>query len=219
MFPNSDELVFDQIFVREEYAPACRQLRKPAFILDLGANVGYASAFFASRYPGARILAVEPDPENFELCAKNLKPYGDRIKVLKGAVWPFCSRLAISHEAGDGWASQVLEPAAGEEAIVDAWNVSALLKIAGASTIDLLKVDIEGSEAALFGSYTAEWLCHVRNICIELHDDECCDNFRNALKEFEYERLEHGEFTICLNLHMSHNSKTHPAAAGGGGAA
>src|SRR5580692_25588 len=41
MYPSSDDFVFDQIFVRHEYAPVCRRLKAPRFILDLGANVGY----------------------------------------------------------------------------------------------------------------------------------------------------------------------------------
>src|ERR1041385_2632050 len=34
-------------------------------IIDLGANVGLASLYFARAYPDCRILALEPHPETF----------------------------------------------------------------------------------------------------------------------------------------------------------
>lgn len=198
--PVSDEYVFDQIFIRHEYAPVSDRLKDQKFILDLGANVGYASAFLASRYPQARILAVEPDPRNFELCCRNLKPYGDRIRVLKGAVWSQCSKLALSHELGDGMATQVMAVKRESEADVVAWDIPALLDLAHVETADLVKIDIEGSEAELFAVDAGRWLPRVHNICIELHDQHCRDVFFDALTGFDYDLAEMGESTVCLNL-------------------
>jgi FkbM family methyltransferase len=198
--PISDEYVFNELFVHHAYAPVCERLPHQSTILDLGANVGYASAYFASRYPAARILAVEPDPRNFDLCCENLKPYGDRIKVLNGAVWSCCSKLALSYSAGGGMDTQVRPAENRSEAQVEAWDVPTLLDIASVKTVDLLKIDIEGSEAELFAKNTAQWLPRVRNICIELHHQRCREHFFNALSEFHYELIETGESTICLNL-------------------
>src|SRR5215472_6313478 len=94
MNPSSDEHVFDQLFVRGEYSLVGDCLPHLRTILDLGANVGFASGCIATRYPDARILAVEPDPESYQLCVKNLAPYGGRIRILQGAVWSRCCRLA-----------------------------------------------------------------------------------------------------------------------------
>lgn len=200
MSPVSDEYVFDQIFVHHEYAPVSGRLNDQRVILDLGANVGYASAFLASRYPEARIFAIEPDPRNFELCCQNLKPYGDRIKVLKGAVWSRCSKLALSHKLGDGMATQVMAAEHESDADVMAWDIATLLNIAQVEIADLVKIDIEGSEAELFAVGTGRWLPRVRNICIELHYQRCRDIFFEALSGFDYELVEIGESTICLNL-------------------
>jgi FkbM family methyltransferase len=197
---SSDEFVFDEIFVRHEYRPICEQLRHHQVILDLGANVGYASAFFASRFPGARIIAVEPDPVNFELCCENLEPYGSRITTLKGAVWSSCSKLALSHELGDGWATQVVAAKNDVGSEVEGWDLPTLLDMCRIETVDLLKIDIEGSEAEVFCGNSASWLSRVRNICIELHDARCRETFFKALDGFDYELLEHRESTMCLNI-------------------
>lgn len=203
MFPSSDDAVFDQLFVRREYAPVCRREGEAKFILDLGANVGYASAIFASRYPAARIVAVEPDPGNYELCKRNLAPYGDRVQTLLGAVWAKRSRLALERGGGcDGreWATRVAEAAPGNQASVEAWDVDGLLEMAGADEVDLVKIDIEGSEAEVFAADTARWLPKVRNLCIELHGDKCREIFLRAMARFDYELEEHGEYTFCFNL-------------------
>ena len=45
----------------------------PGRIVDLGANIGAASVF-ATRWPNARILALEPDPGTFERLAAKHAP-------------------------------------------------------------------------------------------------------------------------------------------------
>jgi FkbM family methyltransferase len=201
MYPSSDDFVFDQIFIQHEYGAICDAVKNASLIMDLGANVGYASALFASRYPSARIVAVEPDPGNYKQCTDNLAPYGPRVRALNGAVWARCSKLALARGGCDGrdWAVQVREAANGD-ANVEAWDMPALLELSGQEYIDILKIDIEGSEADVFASNTAQWLPRVRNICIELHSERCKDIFFSALSGFEYELRTQGEFTLCLNL-------------------
>src|SRR5215472_3915980 len=82
---SSDMDAFYQVIVCEEY-DCLKDISCPRFILDLGANVGYSSAYFLTCFPTSRILAVEPDPENFQICRANLAKYGDRAEVLLGAV-------------------------------------------------------------------------------------------------------------------------------------
>jgi len=167
MHPSSDEHVFDQLFVRHEYSLVGDRLADQRVILDLGANVGYASAYFATRYPEARILAVEPDPANYQISLRNLAPYGNRVRILQGAVWSHCARLALSRGSfGDGreWATQVVEAKAVSDADVDAFDIPRLLDILQEETVDLIKIDIEGSEAELFSKNTSLWLTRVRNI-------------------------------------------------------
>src|ERR1035438_2444312 len=83
---SSDISVFNEIFNFNGYA-SLRNLSSPRLVVDLGENVGYASAYFLSCFPTAKVLAVEPDPDSFELCCRNLVPYGDRAQVVRGAAW------------------------------------------------------------------------------------------------------------------------------------
>ena len=45
---------------------------KPPTIVDIGAHVGSASVFFAWRFPGAKIYAYEPSPDNAQYCEQNV---------------------------------------------------------------------------------------------------------------------------------------------------
>jgi FkbM family methyltransferase len=200
---SSDLDVFRQIFIFDEYS-CVRDIHSPYLIFDLGANVGYSSAYLLSKFPTAAVVAVEPDPANFELCRKNLAPYGDRAQIVLGAAWSKRSKLALSRGTfGDGreWATEVKESQGnGDLAVVEGWDIPSLVRLTDKQQIDLLKVDIEGSEVQIFGANSSEWLPKVRNICIELHGRQCDEMFFSSLKDFEYELSHSGELTVCRNL-------------------
>src|ERR1039458_7910 len=200
---SSDMSVLQGIFLYDEYA-CLRNISSPRLILDLGANVGYSSAYFLSCFPTATVVAVEPDPDNFELCRKNLAPYGDRVHVVLGAVWSKRSRLVLSRGTfrdGREWATQVRESeGTHDEAAIEGWDIPSLVELTGGEQIDLLKVDIERSELNVFGANSSSWLPKVRNICIELHGADCREVFLHALRDFEYDLGCSGELTVCRNL-------------------
>jgi hypothetical protein len=73
--PDGDEVVIQQpgeiavlsaILLHGEYESAS----DPA--VDLGANVGFASLFFARRHPRARVFAVEADPRTCARLVRNV---------------------------------------------------------------------------------------------------------------------------------------------------
>jgi len=218
---TSDYGVFKQIFLEREYAPL-DDIEDPRLIVDCGANVGYSSAYFLSRFPGARVIAVEPDPANVEICRRNLAGYGDRAVVLAKAVWPRSTRLTLLHygDLGDCGESgvQVCESSAangGSEwpehvhrgpnppvpsGEVDAESITAITRMAGGIPIDLLKMDIEKAELEIFRDPDREWLSNVRNIAIELHGSAARDAFADALRPYRHDSMESGELTICRNI-------------------
>jgi FkbM family methyltransferase len=201
---TSDLMAFEQIFIAEEYA-CLRDLPEVSFVIDLGANVGFSSAYFLNCFPASRVLVVEPAERNIAVCKENLAPYGLRSLVLHGAAWSECTRLCLSKDFfrdGLEWSTQVRVPSEGDIADIEAWNVAALIDIAGAEKVDLLKVDIERGEIAVFGPKSREWLPRVRNICIELHGHDCEQTFFSALADFDYDSERSGELTICRNLRL-----------------
>lgn len=75
--PVTDAWVVNEVVNRRVYQPpppADEILRRSASprIVDLGAHIGATTLLFFERFPNARILAVEPQPENAALLRKTL---------------------------------------------------------------------------------------------------------------------------------------------------
>src|SRR5260370_13577926 len=70
---SSDLYTFGDVFEQEVYRNVLRHLPECSTIIDLGANIGLVSLYLANAYPSARIVAVEPNRENFELMKTNLR--------------------------------------------------------------------------------------------------------------------------------------------------
>jgi FkbM family methyltransferase len=200
----SDLNVFSSIFVLQEYS-RLQRLDNVLLVLDLGANVGYSSAYFLSHFPDSRVIAVEPDERNAEICRMNLKLYGERALILHGAAWSECTKLCLSKDTcgvGLEWTRQVVRPCDNSAGYVEAWDVGTLIDKSRAGIVDLLKVDIERSELAVFGENARQWLPRVRNICIELHGEDCKDIFFHAMADFDYKLEYYDLLTICTNIRL-----------------
>jgi FkbM family methyltransferase len=210
-YGSSDPDVFTQIFLFEEYS-CIKDLKEPKVIIDCGANVGYSSIYFLNKYPNASVIAIEPDPENFKVCEKNLSYYDERVSLINSAIWSQKTGLIISKAENWGnayeWAMQVKECKEGQEPDIYAISIDDLLEDYGLSSIDLLKVDIEGSEAEIFAKNYENWLNKVKNIVIELHSEECEKEFFKALSMYDYELSRFGELTICKKISLKASSET-----------
>jgi FkbM family methyltransferase len=201
---TSDYAAYRQIFRDREYEKI-EAMGNANFILDCGANIGLASVFFLNHFIGARVLAVEPDPENAALCRQNLEKYGSRASVVDGGVWSHATELVVvpsEFGAGNKWGVTVRprHPLDVEYVAVKGFDISSLCQRAGEKQIDLLKIDIEGSEFEVFRKWPERWLDRVRNIVIELHGSDCSGAFFSALAPYEYELSHRGDLTYCFNL-------------------
>jgi FkbM family methyltransferase len=197
---TTDHLVFQQIFLEEQYG-CIDANHEPLLILDCGANVGFSSVYFLNRFPRARVIAVEPDSGNAEMCRRNLAPYGERAVVRETAIWSHPALLAVEHGTfrdGREWAVSVREAKPDDAITVQSTDLPSLL--GPAAQVDLLKIDIEGSELQLFQHGAERWLPRIRNILIELHGESCEAAVFGALAPYEYRTLNTGEITACLDL-------------------
>lgn len=174
----------------------------PATIVDAGAHIGMASILFARRYPLAKIIAIEPEPSNFALLLKNTASYKNIVPIC-AALWKEDGEVTLGrsdvHVKG---AFQVVENG---EIRARAMTMETLMRETGIQSIDILKVDIEGSEKEVFD--TCNWIDNVRVIAIELHDRVragCRSAVETAARDFQ--SLERGEVTFFLR--QDHPSTT-----------
>jgi FkbM family methyltransferase len=200
---SSDGDVFRNVFVEQAYA-CIDEVDDVRLVVDCGANVGYASAYFLTRYPHAGVVAVEPDEGNYQMLRRNTAPYGDRIKAFRSGVWSHRATLVMDdsvYRDGREWSRQVREARPGDVDGLAAVDVDTLLHESGHARISILKVDIEGAEAVMFSDGYESWLSKVDNILIELHDDsgfgDCTTVFYRAIAGQDFTVSRVGNLTIC----------------------
>ncbi|HEV8434967.1 MAG TPA: FkbM family methyltransferase [Thermoanaerobaculia bacterium] len=189
---TADASTFEHIFVWNGYdLPYPTNVKS---IIDAGANIGLASVFFANRFPEARIIALEPEAGNFELLEKNVRPYSNVIPI-HAALWTHDAMIGLANP-DDRVDSYRFDSGATAHSI-QAFSVSSLLKRFELSSLDLLKIDIEGGETAIFSQYEP-WMSRIRAFVIELHGDAARANFDRATSKLRGRRSQHGENTLFV---------------------
>lgn len=195
---TSDFQVFRDVFLKHQYRIS--GLTQVEYIIDAGSNIGLASVYLLSRYPQARVIAVEPDPENFVIAAHNLAPFGERCQLIHAGLWSHESRLQVSRGTfrdGQHWATQTIPVATATTETVPAHTVNTLLQRYVFPRIDLLKVDIEGAERAVFGDGDTGYLGRTRCCAVECHGSDCDAALLSALKPYNFNVSTQGELTIA----------------------
>ena len=200
---TSDLNVFDQIFQAREYRCLDDALDQTSagLIVDCGANVGYATAYFLSRFPKATAVAIEPDEGNISIIKKNVSQFHNRCQIIRAGVWSHETGLVFNEvpfRDGREWALRVREARADETPLMRAVDINSILKASGFDRIFLLKVDIEGAESVVFGPESSSWIKKVDNIVIELHGDDCKKVFMSAIAAENFAISECDELTVCL---------------------
>jgi FkbM family methyltransferase len=131
--------VLEEMFVDEVYSvdlPA-----DASTIVDLGSNVGLAALYFRARWPGARVLAVEPNPAVLGRLRRN-------VAHLEGVT---IAPVAVADRDGEGrldvpsgsWSGRLGNGRGHPVATV---TLDTLLADHRVASVDVLKFDIEGAE-------------------------------------------------------------------------
>lgn len=198
--PHSADIdTFREIFFREEYAVT---VPNPKTIIDAGANIGFTSLFFAKLYPSATIFSLEPDNENFGYLKKNsIKT--PNIKPIQAALWNKQGTIEII-DKGYGVRGYMVEDGCSQESpnSMRSTTLLALTQEYGIRTIDILKMDIEGSEKEVFSIDTDKWLPITNCLIIELHDrmkSGCSQAVFGALANHNFECSIKGENLVFIN--------------------
>lgn len=205
--PGSDLEVFNQVWGRNEYALATEQLLKlkerqsKINIIDAGANVGYSTLFFLNEFPNARIVSIEPESGNFSVLKKNVGANnGDNVDIKQNGVWNKSCSLKVVDTFRDGfsWSMQVIE--VDEPSELKAISLHDIIVEKGWKTIDILKIDIEGSEKQLFDDKNSiqEILSITNVLALEIHDEVANRAaIYKIIQQSGFTYFEHNDLTIA----------------------
>ena len=180
---TSDYAVFHTIFCRHAYPiPKGSSIH---VVVDAGANVGYASVYFARHCPEARIIAIEPETSNYKILARNTAGYNN-IKTLNAALSSSRKTMSIANPQAEKWAFRFSDDTeSSREQKIEALAIPDILREFDLPFIDILKMDIEGGEKDVFGQNT-QWLSSVRHIFIEIHRG-CWKTIATALIPYNFD--------------------------------
>lgn len=133
----------------------------PNFVfLDIGANVGgYSMAMAALAGPGARILAVEPQPRIFERLVFNIRqnPFGT-VKAVDCAVADRNGEVTLFIDPrNQGESSVKIVGSTGQTQLkVLSHTLLDLVTQEGFDHVDAIKIDVEGAEDLILEPYFRE---------------------------------------------------------------
>lgn len=193
----ADQEVFRQVFVYWVYRNPVAENPSPRIILDVGAHVGTASIFFASRFPDCKVVAVEPDANNFRLLLENTQAYRN-VEAVHAALWHQDSQLYVEGSETESWASTVNVEGRGKP--VQGLTLKTLTRRLGLEKIDILKLDIEGAEKEIF-ERDPQVLEGVRALYIELHDYLVPGSARAVYAlatKYNFVKCQNGELDILI---------------------
>jgi FkbM family methyltransferase len=131
-------------------------------VVDLGANTGIAARWLHERYPDARLVCVEPDPGNAAILRENVRSVS--ATVIEACVGGSERTVSLATTTGE-FGYRI----AGDNGDIPVLTMPQVLERAGMTgRLDVVKCDIEGSEAELLED-CAGWLGRVQALCVECH--------------------------------------------------
>jgi FkbM family methyltransferase len=198
---TSDFAVVGDIFEAGEYAFVKKwDIPANAFILDFGGNIGLASLYFTTLYPESRFICLEPDQANMKLIETNCRWLIDagRFHTLQGFIAASDGNAGIDRTE-DAWGIKKVAPADDQAERIACYSVNTVFAMFGVNNVDLLKCDIEGSEAELFKNCSG-WMSKVRHLIVETHEPymlaDLYKDLRDSGWQFEVDREDLGK--ICF---------------------
>lgn len=187
--------------LKQAYASALARKEVP-LIIDCGANIGLAALWFANEFPEARIIAVEPDQNNFALLQQNIAPYGDGIIAMQGGIWPSEGFVRIENPTAGSAAFRVVPCDHDHVDAVRTFTIPSLCASVDAKCPFIVKIDIEGAQGPLFSQHT-EWVRDSALIVLELDDWQLpwtgtSRSFFSTISQWPFDYLLGGESIFCF---------------------
>lgn len=172
-------------------------------ILDAGANVGYTSVYFKSLFPDASVIAIEPDGSNFACLKTNVELNNLKdVNLVKAGLWYANAWLVVTNTFRDKLEHAFTVEESATESTLKGLKITDLIAEQGWKHIDILKMDIEGTEAKLFNKDIdlVNFLPHVKLFVIEIHDEfKCRKEIMSIFSANNFSTVDFGELTYAYN--------------------
>jgi len=147
------------------------QLDSPV-VIDCGGHIGTFTLLVKSLNGSARVYTIEPLQQNVRLLEENLRLNGiEDVTVIEKALYSASGELSlhVNNTDFDGARISSGRDKDGEAISVAATTLADVLRTHAIGTVDLLKMDIEGSEYEIVSSSLPVLRGMVKRIVMEYH--------------------------------------------------
>lgn len=168
LYSSHDLLTVNEIFCRSDYhADADDRV-----IVDYGSNIGISAAYFLSRSKDAYTYLFEPLPRNVARLQENLRPFEDRYTLQQVAVGAAAGEVEFGFEETGRYGG--VNAHFGNSLTVTCVESQQVLRdvIDKHGHIDILKIDIEGLEAAVIDNIPVDVAAKIKKLYVEYLFDE-----------------------------------------------
>jgi FkbM family methyltransferase len=190
------EFIYNEIVVKQEYNQYGLTLEGANCIFDVGANIGVYTLFVKKQNPAATVYSFEPIPEICDVLRKNLALHSvSDVEILNVAVGDKDNSekqlVYYPHAAGNSTAyPEIQEAEKKQKALIEMFGeektkwffesekrtvpvrtLSSIIKADQITSIDFLKIDVEGEELAVLQGIEVEHHQFIKQIAIEVHNE------------------------------------------------
>jgi len=159
-----------------EYLRGIKTLPPKATIIDIGAHIGSFSLLATTQVKNAKILAFEPEPNNFHLLEENIRinHLEKQIHAFNQAVTGEAKRKAkiYLNQINPGMNSVFLSQKAKNQSWreVSAISLKEIFEKNKITRCDFLKMDCEGCEYQIFAKTPKQILQRINHLVMEYHE-------------------------------------------------
>ncbi|WP_161487286.1 FkbM family methyltransferase [Butyrivibrio hungatei] len=173
-------------------------------IIDAGANIGLFSVKFSAKYPDARFFCIEPEDSNFEMLKKNTEKIN--AKCIKAGVWyKDCKLNVATTPLSSGNVGFIVEESDDGNGI-EGTSIPSIMINNCINEIDILKMDIEGSEFNIFQHVNlVEWIKKIKVLIIEVHDfyhEGGSEEIKNIMTSMGFELIKCNEDLVFISREL-----------------
>ena len=145
--------------------------------------------------------AIEPDLKNFEVLQNNINLNKFFVTCLSKALWHESTKVSLTNDHLDmrDWSVSVSTDG---EGTIDTITINQLFECMNVDQIDVLKMDIEGSEINIFRNDKdlAFLLTKIFIVAIEIHHEADHDLISTVLRNSGFEIFKRSETIFGVNL-------------------
>ncbi|MDA8393056.1 MAG: FkbM family methyltransferase [Actinomycetota bacterium] len=173
-FSSYEAGFWGQVFLFDEYEVSSLDLGHRPLVVDVGANVGFFSWRVAASHPGARVVAFEPQGENFDRLRQLFEDVGIEGETVDAACGDHEGSATLYLRNSF---THTVEPSMHPDMDSGSDSVKMVTldgHMAGrrwGEPVALMKIDVEGAEVQVLRG-AGETLSRTANVVLEYHSDQ-----------------------------------------------